>query len=131
MTEVGESVRLDRWLHVARAFKTRSQASRACSLGRVRVNGSRVKAHRSLRVGDRVEIELRDWRRVLVVVELAERPLPKALARELYLDESPPRPERDPERHLRVGAPGRRERGAGRPTKRDRRKIERLQGDEW
>jgi ribosome-associated heat shock protein Hsp15 len=126
VTETGDSVRLDRWLHVARAFKTRSQASRACSRGRVRVNSARVKAHRALRVGDRVEIERREGKRILVVLGLAERPLPKALAAALYRDESPPRPERDPDRHLRVAAPARRDAGAGRPTKRDRRKIERL-----
>ncbi|HVS65877.1 MAG TPA: S4 domain-containing protein [Thermoanaerobaculia bacterium] len=120
-----ESVRLDRWLHVARAFKTRSQASRACALGRVRVNGARVKAHRALRIGDRVEIELRDWKRLLVVRKLADRPVPKALALELYIDESPPRPERDPSHHAKTPA-ARRDPGAGRPTKRDRRKIERL-----
>ena len=120
-----ESVRLDRWLHVARAFKTRSQASRACSLGRVRVNGARVKAHRALRIGDRVEIELRDWKRLLVVRKLADRPVPKPLALELYTDESPPRPERD-RSHLVQTPAARRDPGAGRPTKRDRRKIERL-----
>jgi ribosome-associated heat shock protein Hsp15 len=123
-----EAVRLDRWLHVARAFKTRSQATRACSLGKVRISGAKVKAHRQLRVGDRVEIELRDWTRVLVVRKLADKPVPKALAPELYDDESPPRPERDPERRFRA-AKIQREPGAGRPTKRDRRKIERLMGE--
>jgi ribosome-associated heat shock protein Hsp15 len=121
-----DSVRIDRWLHVARAFKTRGQASRACALGRVRVNGARVKAHRALRVGDRVEIDLRDWKRLLVVRKLADRPVPKALAPELYLDESPPRPPRDPALRLEAAAIPRRDQGAGRPTKRDRRKIERL-----
>ena len=128
MSSGNESVRLDKWLHVARAFKTRSQATRACSLGRVRVNGARVKAHRALRIGDRVEIELRDWQRILVVRKLAERPLPKALVPELFDDQSPPRPERDAAQRVRTAKPARRAPGAGRPTKRDRRKIDRLKG---
>ncbi|HVS14633.1 MAG TPA: S4 domain-containing protein [Thermoanaerobaculia bacterium] len=128
MSEGVEAVRLDRWLHVARAYKTRSQATRACSLGRVQVNGAKAKAHRALRVGDRVEIDLRDWQRVLVVRKLADKPLPKPLVPELYDDQSPPRPERDPSTRALTAPPARRERGAGRPTKRDRREIERLRG---
>ena len=119
------SVRLDKWLHVARAFKTRSQATRACSLGRVAVNGSTAKAHRSLALGDTVSIERRDWEQVWVVRELRDKTLPKAEASRLYDDISPPRPEPDPlERLARRSAP-RRSEGAGRPTKRERRALER------
>lgn len=120
------SVRLDRWLHVARVFKTRSQATRACSLGRVRVNGARAKPHRPLRVADRVEVELGEWQRTLVVLVLKNRPIRKADVPSLYEDHSPPRPERDPFERAGRAAPGRRDRGLGRPTKRDRRLIERL-----
>lgn len=122
-------VRLDKWLQVARAFKTRSQATRACSLGRVRVNGSTAKAHRRVQIEDRIEIESRDWTRVLVVKELRERPLPKAEAARLYADESPPRPTPDPTRRWLRSPPVERERGKGRPTKKERREIERLRGD--
>ena len=69
-------MRLDKWLQVARVFKTRTQATRACNLGRVRVNGQVVKPHRNLALEDEVEIEIRDWTRVLVVKELRDRPLP-------------------------------------------------------
>lgn len=124
------SVRLDKWLHVARAYKTRSQATRACTLGRVRVNGAKAKAHRSVQIGDRVEVEaLKDWTRILVVQELWDKPLPKAEAAKLYLDESPPRPELDPVARLMRRPAVVREAGAGRPTKRDRRKLDRLRGD--
>ena len=119
-------VRIDKWLQVARVFKTRSQATRACSLGRVRIDGQRVKPHRTLRIDDRVEIALGDWCRVLVVQELQEKTLPKKEVPRLFHDESPPRPPRDPlERALR-GPVAQRDTGAGRPTKRDRRKLERL-----
>ena len=62
-------VRLDKWLQVARAFKTRTQATKACTLGRVRVNGQVAKPHRALVLEDRVEVEKGDWIRVLVVKE--------------------------------------------------------------
>jgi ribosome-associated heat shock protein Hsp15 len=71
-------VRLDKWLQVARMFKTRTQATHACDLGRVRVNGAPAKPHRALAVGDRVELEQGDWERVLMVRELRDRPVPKA-----------------------------------------------------
>lgn len=121
-------VRLDKWLQVARVFKTRSQATKACTLSRVRVNGDTVKPHRNVRIGDRIEIEVEvgDWTRVLEVHELADKPVPKARARELYLDHSPPRPH-DPLARLMRQAPVKRERGAGRPTKKERRQIEKLQ----
>jgi ribosome-associated heat shock protein Hsp15 len=82
-------VRLDKWLQVARAFKTRSAATRACTLGRVEVNSQRAKPHRSLAIGDRVEIERRNWTQIWIVRELADRPLPKAEAPRLYEDIGP------------------------------------------
>lgn len=120
------AVRLDKWLQVARAFKTRTQATRACAAGKILVNGLVAKAHRPLVIGDRVEIDKGEWTRVLEVVELRDKPLPKKEAGRVYEDHSPPPPARDPlERLLRL--PGvLRPRGAGRPTKRQRRELERL-----
>ncbi len=118
-------VRLDKWLQVARAFKTRSQATRACNLSRVRVNGQVAKPHRQVSLDDRVEIEVGDWTRVLVVKELRDRPLPKADAGRLFEDLSPPRPEPDPWQRLTRRTPARREPGAGRPTKKERRELDR------
>ncbi len=120
-------VRLDKWLQIARAFKTRSQATLACTLGRIRVNGDRVKPHRIVALNDRIQIEMRnDWKRILVVAKLADKPVAKALAAELFIDESPPKPTADPMARLMRKAPVVREAGAGRPTKRDRRKLDRL-----
>jgi len=118
------SVRLDKWLHVARAFKTRTQATHACELGRVTVNCQSVKPHRHLAVGDRAEVALGDWTRLLVVKELRDRPLPKAEAAQLYEDLSPPRPVLDPLERLLRRPPAPREKGAGRPTKKERRELE-------
>lgn len=123
---IGPLNRLDKWLQVSRMFRTRSKATAACSAGRVTVNGQQAKAHRQVRVGDRIEFRIRDWQRILVVRELRERPLPKAEAPRLYEDLSPPKPE--PRKHdpFLPSEPARRRRGAGRPTKRDRRLIDRL-----
>lgn len=130
-SDVRLDVRLDKWLQVARAYKTRSQATRACTLSKVKVNGAVAKPHRQLVVGDRVEVEVtKDWTRVLVVKELHDKPLPKAEAARLFEDLSPPRPELDPMLRLMRRAPAARERGAGRPSKKERRQIDRLRRGE-
>ena len=76
-------------------YKTRTQATRACTLGRVQVNGERAKPHRHLRLDDKVEVDLGDWQRVLIVRELRDRPVAKAEAPKLYEDLSGPRPKLD------------------------------------
>src|SRR5262245_28933740 len=119
------SVRLDKWLQVARVFKTRTKATHACDLGRVKVNGQPAKPHRNLALGDKVEVEQGDWTRVLVVRDLRDRPLPKADAAGLYEDLSPPKPTPDPFERLLRRPPMLRERGAGRPTKKERREQDR------
>lgn len=120
-------VRLDKWLQVARMYKTRSQATRACTLSRVKVNGQAAKPHKSLAVGDRIEIERDDWTQVIEVRELRDKPVRKDLAAGLYEDHSPPRPELTAVERLMKAPPVRRERGKGRPTKRDRRQMDRWQ----
>jgi ribosome-associated heat shock protein Hsp15 len=118
-------VRLDKWLQIARFFKSRRDSTHACELGRVRVNGQPAKPHRHLAVGDRVEIDDPHWPRNLLVRELPERPVAKAVAPTLYADESPPRPAVDPISRLLRRPPAERAPGAGRPTKKERREIER------
>jgi ribosome-associated heat shock protein Hsp15 len=88
---VNDSVRLDVWLDVSCLFPTRSQAKAACEGGKVDVNGARAKPHREIRVGDRVVVSGREGaRRELIVRGLAERSIPKAEARKLYEDVTPP-----------------------------------------
>jgi ribosome-associated heat shock protein Hsp15 len=121
-------VRLDVWLDVACLFPTRSQAKAACEGGKVDVNGGRAKAHREIRIGDRIGVAGREGtRRELIVRGLASRSVPKAEARKLYEDVTPPpAPEVVEARRLdRLLAP----RGdAGRPDKRERRERRRLKG---
>jgi ribosome-associated heat shock protein Hsp15 len=119
------SVRLDKWLQVARMYKTRTKATTACELGRVKVNGQPAKPHRQLAPGDRVELLQGDWERVLIVKELRDKPVAKAAAAALYDDQSPPRPAPDPLARLMRRPPALRDAGAGRPTKKERRDMER------
>ena len=84
-------VRLDVWLDVACLFKTRSEAQKACNGGKVEVNGQAGRPHRLLRVGDEIRISrLHGRRQVVVVLGFAERHVPKAAARALYEDRTPP-----------------------------------------
>jgi ribosome-associated heat shock protein Hsp15 len=121
-----ETVRLDVWLDVACLFPTRSRAKAACEGGKVDVNGARAKAHREVRPGDRIGLAGSEGaRRELVVRGLASRSIPKAQARKLYEDVTPPpSPEVVEARRLdRLLAP----RGdAGRPDRRERRERRRL-----
>jgi ribosome-associated heat shock protein Hsp15 len=88
---VSETIRLDIWLDVACLFKTRSEAQRACKGGKVVVNGGPAKPHRDVRVGDELVITRPLGRRQTVVVRaLADRHLPRAEARMLYDDRTPP-----------------------------------------
>jgi ribosome-associated heat shock protein Hsp15 len=123
------TVRLDKWLQVARVFKTRTQATHACTLGRVQVNGERAKPHRHLHLDDKIEVDLGDWQRVLIVRELRDRPVAKAEAARLYEDLSGPRPVLDAIDRAMRRAPVKREKGLGRPTKQDRRAMERFLRD--
>ena len=127
MTLPLQNVRLDKWLQVARVFKTRSQATKACVLNRVRVNGQPAKAHRTIHLEDRVEVEKGDWTTILIVKGLRGKPVPKAEARTLSEDVTPPRPQLSLVERLMRQPASRRERGAGRPTKKDRRAIEKLE----
>jgi ribosome-associated heat shock protein Hsp15 len=117
-----ESVRLDKWLWAARVFKTRSIAADACDGGKVDVNEQAAKPARALRPGDVIRVSLpQGRRRILKVTALGERRGSATLARTLFEDLTPPEPPR-----LRLAPPPRREPGAGRPTKRERREIDRL-----
>jgi ribosome-associated heat shock protein Hsp15 len=88
-------IRLDQWLDVACLFKTRSEATKACRLNKVIVNGQAAKPHRDVRVGDELEIHRPMGRKQLVtVLGIAETHIPRAEARLLYDDRSPkPTPE--------------------------------------
>ncbi|HET8620855.1 MAG TPA: RNA-binding S4 domain-containing protein [Acidimicrobiales bacterium] len=115
------TTRVDRWLWAVRVTKTRSLATDACRGGHVRVNGTPAKPATPVRPGDRVEARVNGRQRVLEVVRPIDKRVGAALAAECAVDHSPPAPAAggDPLAFAR-------ERGAGRPTKRDRRRLDRL-----
>ncbi|MFD4257388.1 RNA-binding S4 domain-containing protein [Streptomyces sp. NPDC058534] len=119
----GESVRVDSWIWAVRLIKTRSLGATACRGGHVRVNGDRVKPAYSLRVGDEVRLRHEGRERVVIVKRLIRKRVGAPIAAQCYADNSPPPPPREA-----VAPAGIRDRGAGRPTKRDRREMERLRG---
>ncbi len=118
------SVRIDRWLCAARIYKSRTQAQEACDGGHVRVNDNPARASQPVKVGDVVRCYAARGLVILEIKKLADKRLGAPLARELYEDQSPPPPPK--EERIPIGL---RERGAGRPTKADRRALERLRRD--
>ena len=119
-----DSIRIDKWLWAARVFKTRSLASTACDGGKGDVNDEAAKPARKVRAGDLVMVTLpRGRRRILKVTAIGDRRGSAEAAKALFADLTPPEPPRP-----RQAAPPRREPGTGRPTKRERREIERLRG---
>lgn len=120
---MSDSVRVDAWLWAVRVYKTRSSATAGCRAGHVRVGGDRAKAAQSVRVGDEVRIRIHGFDRILTVQKLLVKRVSAAEAALCFTDLTPaPLP-----REAMPIAP-RRDRGAGRPTKRDRRELERLRG---
>ncbi|MEW2294940.1 RNA-binding S4 domain-containing protein [Streptomyces sp. NPDC006743] len=117
----GETVRIDSWIWAVRLVKTRSVGATACRGGHVRVNGERVKPAHSVRIGDEVRLRGEGRERIVVVTRLIRKRVGAPVAVQCYVDNSPPPPPREA-----VAPAGVRDRGAGRPTKRDRRELERL-----
>jgi ribosome-associated heat shock protein Hsp15 len=117
------SMRVDVWTWAVRLFSTRSAASTACRGGHVKVNGANAKPAHAVRVGDTVRAVTPGGERIVVVTGLLAKRVGAAVAVQNYEDHSPPPLPREDR-----PAPVLRERGAGRPTKRDRRQVERLRG---
>ncbi len=121
-------LRVDKWLWQARFFKSRSLARRLCGGALMRLNGSRVtKAHALVRPGDVLTFPKGPHVRVVRVVALGLRRGPAVEAETLYEDLEPPRPVKSVAR-VPVLAQARRDPGAGRPTKTERRATDRLKG---
>ncbi|HSL58699.1 MAG TPA: RNA-binding S4 domain-containing protein [Acidimicrobiales bacterium] len=117
-----DATRVDRWLWAVRIFPTRSAATDACRGGHVRVNGAPAKPATTVKVGDRVAARAGGRDRDLEVVRLIEKRVGAPIAAECLVDHSPPPPPREE----RPGPVFERERGTGRPTKRDRRQLDRF-----
>jgi ribosome-associated heat shock protein Hsp15 len=121
--EAGATTRVDSWIWAVRLVKTRSLATAACRAGHVRVNGEKVKAAQSVRVGDEVRVRTTDAERIVVVRRILAKRVSAVVAAESLTDNTPPPPAREDVPFVPI-----RDRGAGRPTKRERRDIEKLRG---
>lgn len=123
-TELADDIaRVDQWLWAVRVFKTRSLATAACRSGHVKVNGERAKAAQPVKSGAEVRVRISGFDRVLVVQQPLTKRVAATVAATSYIDNSPPLP--TPEETALLPH---RDRGAGRPTKRERREIEKLLG---
>jgi len=117
-----DTTRVDIWLWAVRLYKSRSAATAGCRGGHVRVNKTPAKAATMVKVGDRIEAFV-ERERILEVVAIIDKRVGAAIAATCLIDHSPPAPvfRREPPVFVR-------ERGAGRPTKRERRELDELRG---
>ncbi|EMY32517.1 RNA-binding S4 domain-containing protein [Arthrobacter crystallopoietes BAB-32] len=116
------TVRIDAWLWSIRAYKTRSAATAACRAGHVRLNGNPAKASQQVVPGDTIRLRQPGYERILEVRRLIAKRVGAEAASHCYTDHTPERPPMPA-----LGLP-QRDRGTGRPTKKDRRDMERLRG---
>lgn len=120
-----DSVRIDIWLWAVRLFKTRSLASQACRAGHVKISGDPVKPSRLVRVGDKLDVRTGGFLRQVEVVAVLTKRVGAKLVDQYLLDTTPAEWTSQKELILK-SCVGRRDRGMGRPTKKDRRSIDRL-----
>src|SRR5258705_516695 len=120
-------VRLDRWLWAARFFKTRALSAAAVAGGKVQVNGTRAKPAKQLQGGDALRIRVGPYEWLVTVRALSERRGPPKTAQALYEEAPDARAARERLAELHKIAPAPTYQGKGRPTKKERREIERLE----
>jgi ribosome-associated heat shock protein Hsp15 len=116
-----DRIRLDKWLWAARLFKTRSLAAQAIDLGRVRIEGERIKPAREARIGEMLEVQVGDHALQVVIRALSSQRGPASLARELYQETADSIARRERRAEQRAVEPA--QSIKGRPTKRDRREL--------
>ncbi len=127
---MSSQVRIDKWLWAVRLFKTRTAANDACSSGRVRIDGTPAKPASRVAVGNELTVRTRGITRTYRVEKLIEKRVGAAVAVECYEDLTPPEalPKKRSDAERIDAAWAERGRGQGRPTKRDRRQMEKFVG---
>lgn len=128
--EENATQRIDKWLWAVRIYKTRSGAADACRSSAVRINEGIAKPSAKVRVGDRITARTSALTRTLVVTGLTEKRIGPTLV-ENYLNDQTPQSEKDAAREKRAHARLFALDQGGRPTKKDRREIEKLLGPDW
>ena len=119
-------MRVDKWLWAARFYKTRSLAQQAIAAGRVKLNDARVKSSHELKTGDAVTVRVGDYEWQIRVKQLSDKRRPAEQARKLYEESEASRKERERRQDLRRWGAEPASTLKGRPTKRDRRRIDDL-----
>lgn len=119
-----DRVRIDKWLWAVRIFKTRSQAAEACGKGHISVGDAHVKASREVKVGDTVKVRVPPIDREYLVKQVTDKRMSAQLAVD-FVEETTPQEKLDILRGTSMQFENR-DRGTGRPTKRDRRMIDKL-----
>lgn len=122
-TIAAAGTRADVWTWAVRLYPTRSVAADACRAGHVKVNDVRVKPSQAVKIGDVVRALTPGGERIVVVTGMLSKRVSAAVAVQHYEDRTPPKPPKEERDVFAI-----RERGAGRPTKRERRLTERLRG---
>jgi ribosome-associated heat shock protein Hsp15 len=122
-----EKIRVDKWLWAVRVFKTRSLAAEACGRGHVSVGDARVKASREVKVGETVKVRVPPVEREFLVKQVTDKRMSAQLAVD-FVEETTPPERLEILRGTRLQFE-QRDRGTGRPTKRDRRQIDRLKDE--
>lgn len=117
-----DSVRIDKWLWAARVFKTRTQAGDACAGGKVKIQGTRVKPSREVKVGDEIEVQFPLIKKIFQVKQAAKNRVSAKTVSEIALDLTPLEEIEKLEMYRKLNYE-KRDRGVGRPTKKDRRQI--------
>jgi ribosome-associated heat shock protein Hsp15 len=122
-----DTIRIDKWLWAVRLFKTRTQASDACRGGKVKMDGQNVKPSRDIRVGEEIEVQMGIIRKKVAVKAILKNRVGAKLV-ENYMEDLTPVEEYDKLDLLKQLNYERRDRGTGRPTKKNRRDISKLKG---
>ncbi|MCB0509904.1 MAG: RNA-binding S4 domain-containing protein [Bacteroidetes bacterium] len=122
-----EKIRVDKWLWAIRLYKTRTASTTACEAGKVKKEEDKLKAASKISVGDKLLVRHNHINRILLVKKLIEKRVGAAIAQECYEDLTPPEELEIPKFKSAFLLPNaHREKGTGRPTKRDRRDIDKF-----
>lgn len=123
------SVRVDKWLWAARFFKTRTAAQQAVEGGKVKLGGERIKPAKEVRAGDELAIQIGAYAWTVRVAQLSDKRGSATVARTLYTEDESSRKQREEQVALRKFAAEPAQERHGRPTKRERRQLERWRSD--
>jgi len=129
MAQESEKIRIDKYLWAIRIFKTRSLATDACNAGKVKLNGQNIKPSYPVKIGEVYQVQKGIERKTIKVIDLLKQRVDAKTAVQFYEDLTPQEETQSYKSAFHIPVL-RRDRGAGRPTKRDRREIDNLR-DEW